>query len=296
MSKGLFVGMVTLDLIYLAERLPKADEKIVAINAAISAGGPATNAAVTFNYLGNHAVLTGAIGSHPISHLILTDLQEWGIAVADLAPTRTESPPVSSIIVTRSTGERAVVSINATTFQAERAQIPADLLDGVNIVLIDGHQMEVGAAIAQFARQNKIPVVMDGGSWKPGFETVLPWVDYAICSANFYPPRCQTSQDAIEYLTEFGIQQIAITQGGEAIRVWHSSRGTASVNPNEVEEIAVPRVPVIDTLGAGDIFHGAFCHFILHTDFKRALSHSAHVAARSCQSFGTRNWMRTPSV
>ena len=296
MSKGLFVGMVTLDFIYLAERLPRADEKIVAINAAIAAGGPATNAAVTFNYLGNHAVLTGAIGSHPTSHLILTDLQEWGIAVADLAPTRTESPPVSSIIVTRSTGERAVVSINATTFQAERAQIPADLLDGVDIVLIDGHQMEVGAAIAQSAKQNGIPVVMDGGSWKPGFETVLPWVDYAICSANFYPPCCQTPQDAIEYLTEFGIQQIAITQGGEAIRVWHPSGGTASFNPNEVEEIAVPRVPVIDTLGAGDIFHGAFCHFILHTDFKHALAHSAQIAARSCQSFGTRNWMRTPSV
>jgi len=52
----------------------------------------------------------------------------------------------------------------------------------IDIVLIDGHQIAAGQAIAQVAKANNIPVIIDGGSWKPGFETVLPWANYAICS------------------------------------------------------------------------------------------------------------------
>ena len=49
---GLFVGLTTLDFIYLSEGLPQSNEKIVALDTAISTGGPATNAAVTFAYFG----------------------------------------------------------------------------------------------------------------------------------------------------------------------------------------------------------------------------------------------------
>ena len=277
---GLFIGMVTLDLIYLVEQMPDCNQKIAALTSIVAAGGPATNSAVAFSHLGNDATLLGSVGAHPINHLILADLQQCGVTIADLTPTRTDSPPVSSIIVTRSTGERAVVAMNAI-----KSPIEASLsvsLGGVDIVLIDGHQIEVSVTIAQRAKQRGIPVVIDGGSWKPGFEQVLPWVDYAICSANFYPPDCRTSEQVLSYLSECGISRIAITHGEGAIEVL--SKGVKSA-------IAVPKVGVIDTLGAGDIFHGAFCHFILQSDFFNALTEAAKVAADSCQFFGTREWM-----
>lgn len=277
MSKhGLFVGLVTLDLIYLADAPPIANQKIVAQETTIAAGGPATNAAIAFQHLGNRATLIGAIGSHPICHLIKSDLQACGVEVIDLDPTKTESPPVSSIVVTRSTGDRAVVSINAVKSQITANSL--NLLDDVDIVLIDGHQMQLGATIAKQARAKNIPVAIDGGSWKSGFETVLPDVDYAICSANFKLP---TNQTVFDYLQSFGIPHIAITQGNNAIEL-----------PNL--KIDVPQVPVVDTLGAGDIFHGAFCHYILKHSFPEALSKAAQVASHSCQLFGTREWMKRP--
>ncbi|MCY7321007.1 MAG: sugar kinase [Phormidesmis sp. CAN_BIN36] len=277
---GLFIGMVTLDLIYLVEQMPDCNQKIAALTSTIAAGGPATNAAVAFSHLGNDATLLGSVGAHPINHLILADLQQCGVTIADLTPTRTDSPPVSSIIVTQSTGERAVVAMNAI-----KSPIDASLsvnLDGVDIVLIDGHQIEVSVTIAQRAKQRGIPVVIDGGSWKLGFDQVLPWVDYAICSANFYPPDCHTSEQVLSHLSKWGISQIAITHGEGAIEV--VSEGVRSA-------IEVPKIQVIDTLGAGDIFHGAFCHFILQSDFFSALTEAAKVAAYSCQVFGTREWM-----
>lgn len=281
--RGLFVGLVTLDLVYLAESAPSNNQKIVASDYTVSSGGPATNAAITFSYLGNQATVLGVVGNHPIAQLIQADLESYHVAIADLAPTQTQPPPISSIIISQGTGERAVISINAVKRQVEADRIPTDILQSVEIVLIDGHQMAVGEAIAYLAKANNIPVAIDGGSWKPGFERVLPFVDYAICSANFYPPNCYTVEDVFAYLSQIGIPHIAITQGENPILF---------LSEGKIHTLEVPQIKAVDTLGAGDIFHGAFCHHILQSDFTTALAQAASVASRACQFFGTRHWMQ----
>ncbi|BCL35325.1 sugar kinase [Nostoc sp. MS1] len=289
-NHGLFVGLVTLDFIYLAESAPQNNQKLVATDYTVAAGGPATNAAVTFSYLGNQATVLGVVGSHPMTQLIRSDLEKYQVAIADLDPTINTPPPVSSIIVTQSTGERAVISINAVKTQADGESIPADILDNIDIVLIDGHQMSVGYVIAQMAKTKNIPVVIDGGSWKPGFNQILPLVDYAVCSANFYPPSCSSSEEVFTYLYGLGIPHIAITHGEKSIEYLNSGqRGT----------VVVPSITPVDTLGAGDIFHGAFCHYILQnytssssiSHFPEALEKASKIAANACKLFGTRRWM-----
>ncbi len=282
-SRGLFVGLVTLDLVYLAASAPKNNQKIVASDYMVVAGGPATNAAVTFSHLGHKATLLGVVGTHPMTGLIRADLETYGVAIADLVPSQIEPPPISSIIVSQGTGERAVISINAVKSQVEPEHVPTDILHLVDIVLIDGHQMAVGEAIAQLAKADCIPVVIDGGSWKPGFERVLPFVDYAICSANFYPPNCHSTDEVFAYLSQAGIPHIAITQGENPIQF---------LSGGKISTLEVPQVSVVDTLGAGDIFHGAFCDRILWENFTAALAAAAEVAAYTCQFFGTRRWMQ----
>jgi sugar/nucleoside kinase (ribokinase family) len=282
MKKGLFIGLITLDFIYLTSKFPNPNQKIVASDYTVAAGGPATNAAVTFSYLGNQSTILGVVGTHSIERLIRSDLEYYKVAIADLDPNRTEPPPVSSIIVTQGTGDRAVISLNATKAQIPSDRIPPDNLQNVDLVLIDGHQMEVSYAIAQQAKSKNIPIVIDGGSWKPGFENLLPLVDYAICSANFYPPNCHNQQEVVSYLSKIGIAHIAITHGEKPIQ-YHSN--------NTTDSIEIPKINPIDTLGAGDIFHGAFCHYILQTSFPKALESAAKIASHSCQFFGTRHWM-----
>lgn len=283
MANGLFVGLVTLDVIYLTAALPQPNQKLVALDYAITAGGPATNAAIAFQHFSNFAQLMGVVGRHPVSQFVWADLQQYQLQVLDLQPDSVEPLPTSSILVTQTTGERAVISINATRSQASPDQIPAQALQGVDVVLIDGHQMAVGQALAQQSQALQIPVVVDGGSWKPGFEAVLRHTDYAVCSANFRPPHCQTQSDVLHYLQALEIPHIAITNGEQPIIGW---------SDGEYQEIAVPTVRAVDTLGAGDILHGAFCHFLLHNEFVPALHQAAQVAAHACQFFGTRQWMR----
>lgn len=279
---GLFLGLVTLDLIYLCKELPGPNQKVVALDYTVASGGPAINAAVTFSYLGNIATSLGAIGNHPITQLIRADLTTQAVAIADLVPEQPDPPPVSSILVTQATGERAVVSLNAQKHQATPGQIPPDILRGVAVVLIDGHQMAVGRAIAEQARSHSIPVVVDGGSWKPGFEQVLALTDYAVCSANFHPPGCDTTATTFAYLRDLGIPHIAITHGGNPIEY---------CTDGQMGSLSVPPIKPVDTLGAGDIFHGAFCSYILKEGFVKALLKAAEVAAAACQFFGTRRWL-----
>ena len=282
--KGLFIGLTTLDFIYLSNFYPQANQKVVAEDYLTVAGGPATNAAVAFSYFGNQGQLLTVLGQHPLSHLIASDLENYSIEIIDLIPKQLASPPVSSIIVTSDTGERSVISINALKSQGNKSQIPENILNEIDIILIDGHQIEVSLALVEVAKNKEIPIVIDGGSWKPGLEQVLQFADYVICSANFYPPQCLNSQDVFDFLQTMGISYIAVTQGEKPIQY---------LDQGEIFTLPVPSIPVVDTLGAGDIFHGAFCHYILQNNFSFALSQAAKIASKSCQFFGTRSWLKS---
>jgi sugar/nucleoside kinase (ribokinase family) len=282
MKTGLFLGLATLDLVYLTVGPPGENQKVVASDCTIAAGGPAANAAVTFSYLGNAAVWAGVLGTHAIAQLIRADLAEYNVRIVDLEPWRSHSPPVSSIIVTEATGDRAVVSINATKSQVDPQAINQDILTSVNIVLVDGHQIAASKEIAQLARSKNIPILLDGGSWKAGLEEILPFIEWAVCSDNFHPPNCYNSEQVFAYLSAAGIPNIAITRGEQSIL--YLSNGTYS-------SIEVPQIQATDTLGAGDIFHGAFCHYILQNNFTDTLTAAAKIASHSCQKFGTRGWM-----
>jgi sugar/nucleoside kinase (ribokinase family) len=284
MQRGLFVGLTTLDIIYLTEYYPRSNEKIVALDQTIAAGGPATNAAIAFAGLGGQARLYSSIGRNALAGLIRADLDTYRVEVTDLTADRTESPPISSITVTQGTAERAVISLNATRSIAELQNLPENSLQNTDIVLIDGHQIPIGEAIARQAKARGITVVIDGGSWKAGLEEILPYVDHAIVSANFYPPSCESREEVFAYLQSFAIPWIAVTNGERAIEFYErGERGLIAVNP----------VRAIDTLGAGDIFHGAFCYFILEMDFQNALRKASEVAAFSCGFFGTRRWLES---
>ncbi|XZO02122.1 MAG: PfkB family carbohydrate kinase [Microcoleus sp.] len=283
MKTGLFLGLGTLDLIYLAQKPPGENQKVVASDCTIAAGGPAANAAVTFGYLGNRAIWAGVLGTHAIAQLIKNDLAEYNVRIIDLGLRRSDPPPVSSIIVTQGTGERSVISMNATKSQVDTQTINPDILTSVNIVLIDGHQILASTQIAKIAKSQNIPMVLDGGSWKPGLDEILPFIEWAICSDNFHPPNCYNPEEVFAYLSAAGIPNIAITRGEKPIS--YLSNGNYG-------SLEIPPIQATDTLGAGDIFHGAFCHYILQKNFTDSLSAAAKIAADSCKEFGTRSWMK----
>ena len=287
---GLFVGLCTLDVIQLVEHMPGPDEKLTSRDQIAAAGGPATNAAAAFSHLGGTARLLTAIGGHPLSLAVTADLRDLGVAVSDLAADSVEPPAVSSVLVTASTGERAVASTNATR---HRLSPPGDLdtlVAACDIVEIDGHHRDLALAAAGTARALGRPTLLDGGSWKAGTEDLLRLVDVAVCSADFHPPGTSTPAQTLRFLREHGVSWAAVSAGAEPIE-WAGPDGLAG-------RVEVPAVRVADTLGAGDVLHGVLAHHLAATgeltseSFAEGLRRAARVASQACASFGTRAWMR----
>jgi sugar/nucleoside kinase (ribokinase family) len=119
-------------------------------------------------------------------------------------------------------------------------------------------------------------------------ERLLPCVDVAICSEQFRVLDGSDEEGILAYLAHRGVRSRAITRGERPI-IYTTAEGSG--------EIAVGPVKVVDTLGAGDILHGAFCFYAAKgSPFVAALQQASLVATQSCQTFGTRAWMEKERI
>ena len=283
MASAIFVGLSTIDIVYVVDEFPGQNEKVTALSQDVYIGGPATNACITFAHLGATATLVSAVGSHALAASIHSELQLHSIHLIDLNPEFADLPVISSITV-NSRGERNVVSANAIRIEVPPPRVDKAALAQASLLLVDGHFMQACLAWASAARERRLSVVLDGGSWKQGSAELLRFVDTVICSVDFLPPGCACEDDVIRYLSSAGVANIAITRGPQPIRF---QIGTES------GLVPVPSITSVDTMGAGDIFHGAFCHFsAAGKGFAEALAEAAKIAAESCRHRGPREWMK----
>lgn len=283
---GLFVGLTTVDLQYLVERFPKSNTKIESLRFTVQPGGPAFNAATTFSYLGGSARLVTVVGKGHFRNVVESDAKIWGVEIHDAASEICNALPISAILTEETNGNRTIV--NSPRIQPNLDDLEEfdgdSLTAGVGVILVDGFYIELAFEALKSIQVTETLTVLDAGRWRPGIERILPKVTTAICGEHFAPPGVSSLDQVVEYLHSFGIPNVAITCGERPI-IYSDERGHGT--------LPVPAVPVVDTLGAGDIFHGAYCYFLLsEKSFTEALQKAAEVASRSCCSFGTREWMR----
>ncbi|MEU5846704.1 PfkB family carbohydrate kinase [Saccharopolyspora shandongensis] len=280
--RGVFVGLTTLDVVHHVDARPAADQKATAAAQFVAAGGPAANAAVTFAGLGGEAVLVTAIGRSPVAAVIRADLAACSVTVVDAAEDRTADAPVSAVAVTRDTGERSVVGIDAAALQVHEAPDLAELVGSADIVLLDGHHAVLAEAAADAA---SAPIVVDAGRWKPAMRPLLPRAEAIIASADFRVPGAPTTDATAHALVDQGVPTVITTHGGGPVRWWHDGDHGA---------VPPPRIQAVDTLGAGDVFHGAYCFFACEpgSGIPARIERAAAVAALKCETPGPRAWLQ----
>ena len=279
----LFMGLSTLDIQYFVDEFPASNIKTKTEEPQLLVGGPATNAAVANSFLGGKSVLISGVGNSPFQSLFQKDFEDCNIKHIDFYNGHNQLPVLASVITSKKNGDRNIFTYNPSIngykldFDKIMDEIKPDQL------LIDGFYPEIAVPFCKIAKENKIPVVFDGGSWKPHLTDLLPYIDYAICSANFFPPICKTAEKVKSYLKNAGIKRIAITNG---------SKPVLFEDEYSSSEIEVSPVQAIDTLGAGDFLHGAFCFYNLKgLSFEESLGKASLVASKSCEYPGTRGWL-----
>jgi len=277
----LFIGRSTFDLGYACPSYPAENGKLSATHFWSGAGGCALNAAVTARALGSEVRLVTLLGGGPFAAAVRDELARFDLPFDDHAEPAAEVLPVSSIVVVPANGSRTIVDQQPPQTAAREPDIE-HLLDGVELVLTDGFLPDLALPLCREARRRGVPVVLDGGSWKPGSGELMPHVDCAIVSERFRPGG-EPSDDILTAVHALGPAEAAITRGERSLS-WSDGERRGEIVP--------PAVEAVDTLGAGDVFHGAYCHYrVRGADFPTALAQAAEVAARSCRNFGTRAWI-----
>jgi sugar/nucleoside kinase (ribokinase family) len=287
--------LTTLDVIHHVDRPLRAGTKQRSVGGELIAGGPAANAAATAARLLGSARLVTAIGDGPAAGPVLADLYAHRVEVIDVA-TGDWPTPVASALVDVYTGERTVISPGATG--AGGAPVPPGglpgVLTGVRVVLLDGHHPALGARVASLATQAGIPVLLDAGSWKDDIVGLLPRIGVAACSADFQPPGGRRAGDdpwaTATVLHRHGVPTVLITDGPKPV-VWSTIDG-------ERGRIEVPAVRAVDTLGAGDAFHGALAaaYAVGARSIRSVVEFAAQVASMRCSVLGGRAWLVDPAL
>ncbi|MGQ0716638.1 MAG: PfkB family carbohydrate kinase [Pseudonocardiales bacterium] len=285
---GLFVGLATLDLVQRVGWRPGVDEKVIAQRSDLAAGGPAAVAAVAFGALGGRSVLVSALGPGPVGRFAAGELGRAGVQIVDAWAAGADLS-ISAITVLDGTGERSVVSRNAEDMiVAVPADLPA-LARDADVVLIDGHHADLALAAARAARTAGVPVVLDCGSAKPVYAALVPLADAAVCSAGFMAGERDGFDAIAAALLADGARLVAMTAGAAPVR-WRTRQATGAVE--------VPPVTVRDTLGAGDVLHGAVTFALARgvTDPQHSLSFGVAVASLRVQHTGPRGWLDDPRL
>jgi sugar/nucleoside kinase (ribokinase family) len=281
MLKGLFTGLCTIDIQLYVKKYPESNSKNRVLSTRTDVGGPATNAAITFALLGGKARLLTMIGRHEFRDFMMDKLIGMGIEVIDLIEDLDYPPVISTVISSLENGDRTVMTSNLST---ENHKVIKEIKGDFDIFLSDGYLTRMTEKEGSEARKKGKAFVLDGGSWKQGMERYLKYVDYAVCSSDFHPPGCKGMKEIISFLKGFNIKNIAITQGNKPV---------IAVTDNQETEIPVKKINALDTLGAGDVFHGAFCYYLpFERNFASALKQASMIASESCRYYGTRDWMK----
>ena len=281
------VGLNATDTVLIVPHFPAYAGKVPFEDEHMSPGGQVASAMVACARLGLRTKYIGSVGDDLRGRIQIESLQGTGINL-DHVLIRPGCPNQSAyIIIDRSTGERTVLWQRDDCLKIFPEEITDEMIGCARLLHIDGHDTPAVARAAEIARRHGIPVTVDVDTIYHGFDRVLPNVDYLVASSEF-PTAWTGETDPFKALAaiqnEYGMRVAAMTLGAHGALA--RENGRYHYAPAFV-------VNCVDTTGAGDVFHGAFCYAVLQgMPMSEALEFSNAMAALNCTALGARGGIR----
>lgn len=281
------VGINATDTIIRLPHFPDRDSKVEIVSAELKSGGQVASAMVACRRWGLRARYVGKIGDDAAGNFQRAELAREGVDANWIV-----APGVSSqsayILVDDRTGERTVLWKRDLNIALAPDDLRREWISGAKFLLVDGHDTAAATCAARWARDEKVPVVGDFDNRYEGVEVLLESVDFLIASKDF-PERLTGEKNLLKSLpeicAEFECRLTAATLGAEGVLAWDGARFFYCPGF---------RVDVVDTTGAGDIFHGAFLYGLARDrKVEEILEFSCAAAALSCEAIGARGGIAT---
>lgn len=280
------VGLATLDLIHGIEAFPPQPVKVRAHSFAVSAGGMSAGAACAIARLGGQAQFWGPIGDDTFGELLRAELRKAGVDAGWVAPVAGSTSSHSAVIVDAA-GERLLVNHRGSALAAGADILPLQRLD-VRAVLTDARWTAGAAAALEHARRAGLASVIDAEMGDAAaLRDLVPRAGHVIFSENGFSEWA--GFDAHDE-AHVGEQLLALVRGGaELAAITRGARPVLYATRTGLAQLPAFRVQAVETLGAGDVFHGAYALALARgSGIVEALRHAAAAAALKCMRAGGR--------
>jgi sugar/nucleoside kinase (ribokinase family) len=245
--EALFIGQTYIDVTFIADRIPTGDEKDVARDYAISFGGNAVTAAFCCARLGVAPDLLTTLADDWLGRMFLDMAAKYQISVHARKVKRSSL----SFVMPKDT-KRAILRLRDDNYLHP---FPPLNLEGCRALHLDGHMADAALHYAKDCREAGIFTSLDGGGVRSNSMELLPFIDTAILSERFCEQLKLSPQATLELLKQKGCKIGGVTLGEKGL-LWYDEKGAVSTMP----ALLVPKEEIIDTNGAGDVFHGAYVY------------------------------------
>lgn len=276
------LGVNAVDYLCILDPYPRLDDKVDVRRSSIQGGGPVPTAMVTLAKLGAKVCYVGKVGDDPEGKFVASQLEKEAVDTRYLVVDKKVKTSRAFVWVDKGSGKRTVALDRYKKNHLRRGELRFLNSVSTRFVHLDAREPEINISVARWARKQKAQVCLDVGSLRDGVEEVFPFVDHLIVSKRFACGFVKTSDpfEACRTLMDKKFKTVVVTVGEEGCVC--GTRKTFFHSPGF-------RVKVVDTTGAGDVFHGAFIYGLLKKwSLKRTARFANACAALKCRKLGGR--------
>jgi ribokinase len=284
------LGLATIDIMTLVPRLPQRDDVFRARRILLEGGGPVATALVAAVRLGATAAYLGPIAPTAWGSLARAGLEAEKVDLSHAPARASGEQAVSVILVDETTGQRSILYERSELQALSPDEVPMELVTSARALHLDGVHLDAACHAAEAARRAGVIVSFDGGAGElwAGTERLMPLVDLIVVARRFAEQHTgipDPVQAGPALLAAYPARQVVITDGAEGSWCWDRDQ----VKPTQPIHQPAFAVGVVDTTGAGDVFHGAYLYaFLQDWPAARCLRFAAATAALKCRALGGR--------
>lgn len=288
MNKIIGIGANVYDTLITLPNYPKEDTKMQCKSIKMSGGGPCATGLVAACKLGASCVFAGNIADDAGGRFLQADFDRFGVKT-DLLCVMPGCNSFSSFIwLGMDNASRTCVFDKGNLPATRITDVVAEAIKQADVLMVDGNDLEAAIQGAKIAKQSATKVLYDAGGLYEGIEELLPLADILIPSEEFALAITKTdsAEEAAKVLYEnYKPDVVVVTQG---------KKGGVLFDGKETVNYPVLPVSVVDSNGAGDVFHGAFAFAVTKGyDYYDACVFSSAVSALKCTKVGARDAVPT---
>ena len=275
------VGLNATDTLIPLSEFPARGSKVEFRGATVMPGGQTATTVVACQSWGMSTRYVGKLGDDDAARLHRDTFASAGVEARLIEVSQAASP--QSLIIVDGGGERTVLCRKDERLIMQPADLERAWIVNARALHLDGYDTAAATLAAGWARTAGIPVIADLDELYPGVERLIENVDYLIVSRDF-PSRLMKEKDLEKALRgmmlRYGCALTAATLGEDGVLAWDGAR---------LLHRSAYRVPVVDTTGAGDVFHAGFIYGLLQGwPLERQLDFACAAAALNCTAAGAR--------